>query len=309
MGITRASTAQTPHIVYAFDQGFALCSVVSAFSLLQHRDGPTRLSLLMNAEITGLDVAVAALKRAFPKADINILIRPELKAEAQCGLPPASYFRLALPTLFTGRLIYLDGDVLVRRDIDALFQADLAGKAFGAVIDTVIERNLLMVKMRLKSAKRWDPTGRFADGRPMDMSRYINSGVMVMDLDRAAADPGAGQLFDIQTAQDFASENTTLFADQDWINHVGRDHIHLLGPEWNAIWGNARARFPLPRARRRALAQSQTDPAIVHYAGGQKPWLPGTKKLRKSLRRWDQEYRAVMAEMHKRDPELLAPLS
>lgn len=297
MGIDAQKPSQTPHIVYAFDQGFLYCSVLSAFSVLYHRDAPTRISFLIEHALPDLERAVGLLAKAFPKAELNIVIKPELGADFAYAESKATYFRLALSKYFSGRVIYLDGDTMLRADIGELFKTDMKGNPFGGVIDSTIERNLYLMKIGVRSAKKTNLKRHLVISDLINLDAYTNSGMLLVDLELVMSKPEFHRLFDCIAAQEFKVKHNLHFMDQDWINHVTHGNMFILDPKWNALWGNYRIRFPFPRKRRVFYRNSQINPSIVHFTGSYKPWGPRRIRLRKGMVRWDLEYKAMMAEM------------
>lgn len=153
------------------------------------------------------------------------------------------------------RIIYLDCDVLVRDNIEKLYEVDLQGEPLAAVPDA------------------WGPFFAFgADYMQRDVfdpaDRYFNSGVMVIDLPlwrEAEVGKRVSQLVASGTAQ-------ALFMDQDLLNLIFPDRWHPLPVTWNMM----NARPPHESLR----------PSIVHYTGDDKPWaLVGPGAYRRMYRR------------------------
>lgn len=291
----------TPHVAYTFDAGFRYCSVLSAYSVLKHRRGATRISFFTGQELPGMAAAVVLLQKAFPEAEITLSVRPELDHDLNTGnhLPAAAYARLLLPRFVTGRVLYLDGDTCARRDIASLYQTNMQGKAFGAVIDSVIEQSMYYTTTwRIFRKTRPYMLPLIDNAHLFDLWRYINSGVLLLDFDRARELALLDKVFDPQAAVNFISKYQLGFADQDWLNHIVAGDFHILDPVWNAMWGSRRSnRPPLPRARRRAYHASRNDPAILHFAGGLKPWEERGRNLFSGARKWDLEYKGLMRDM------------
>ena len=110
--------------------------------------------------------------------------------------------KLALPEVFPelGRVLWLDVDTIVRKDIGELFGTDLEGCYIAAVEEP----------MRSK--------------RPF---KYFNAGVMVMDLTRLR-DGTARRLIDM------ANGRVLDFPDQDAINLICQGSIKEISPYFNS---------------------------------------------------------------------------
>ena len=116
-----------------------------------------------------------------------------------------SMMRLALPALFPGydRVLWLDIDTIVNKDIGELFTMDLEGCYVGAVEEP----------MRSK--------------RPF---QYFNAGVMIMDLNKLRGE---------MTKRLISRANSTPmdFPDQDVINILCQGYIKEISPYYNSnVW-------------------------------------------------------------------------
>lgn len=131
-------------------------------------------------------------------------------------------YRLYLPELLPDipRIIYLDVDIIANGDISKLWEFDISG---GAI------------------AGRWDPpllgykpldaeaAGKAAPFREStDWNRYINSGVLVMDLDRIRK----GHRL-IEEAIDFWRCYGMMLPDQDVLNFCLREERRFIPIEYN----------------------------------------------------------------------------
>jgi lipopolysaccharide biosynthesis glycosyltransferase len=148
---------------------------------------------------------------------------------------PATYYRMALPELMPqlSRVLYLDADILVLRDLRELWETDLAGRPVGAVKDEMISRALV------------------AKGRPAD---YFNSGVMLIDLDllRASGAMAKARAYMLQHYEGL------LIPDQHSLNLALSGQWAELDPIWNV---------------QRQLMDQIADPGVLHFTMPEKPWL------------------------------------
>ena len=299
MGMTGQSPTR-PHVVYLFDKGFSYCSLLSAYSVLTHRAGPVDISFFNAKPIPGFAEAVELLQKAFPNAKLDLRIEPELNFtfDTGKGLPPATYGRLLLPEFIKGRVLYLDGDTFARHDVLPLFEMDLDGKCFACALDSFVERDLAYTQVWWSGRVKDYLKPMIKNPELIDSTRYYNTGVMVLDMDQIDKTPALRQMFDPVAGFQFVFEHSFPFNDQEWINHKAAGHFKTLDPIWNSIKGNFKtARPPLSRERRRAYAASRQDPAIVHFAGPNKPWLPLQQPIPRQEKRWYFEYQAAITDM------------
>ena len=174
------------------------------------------------------------------------------------GLPAtrfhvACWYRVLLPALLpdVSRILYLDADALVLDDLQPLWASDLQGRLFGAVVN---------------------PMYPFMPDRPRLLglagpAEYLNSGVLLMDLDRMRTTGLTGRL------RAYARQHPdNPWPEQDALSVVCRGDWRALHPRWNvqtALYDVAAKQLPFPRAE---VAQAKAHPAIVHFIGPLKPW-------------------------------------
>jgi lipopolysaccharide biosynthesis glycosyltransferase len=165
-------------------------------------------------------------------------------------LSRAILFRLGLERLAPAdcrRVLYIDADVIVCADISELWSADLGPHALGGMRDAYQDG--------AEFAKRWS--------LPAESPRYFNSGVLLIDLEQVRRD----RLF--SAAADFVARHgeQILLGDQDALNWVFWERWTELDPAWNV------QRF-LNSEEIRNANWRRPAPALVHFIGYYKPWMP-----------------------------------
>lgn len=166
------------------------------------------------------------------------------------------------------RVLYLDGDTLVLGPLKQLWEIGLGECCLGAVAEPTI-----------------DPRRKKALGLS-EGDLYINSGVMLVDLDRWRRQNVESRLIS------FCQENAeVLFAsDQDAINVVLKGEIYYLTPNYNFC--NSFYIYPYCAIRKmispaqyfdeKSYVKSLESPRIVHFLGEDRPWRKGsTHRFRK----------------------------
>lgn len=233
-------------------------------SIAQHTNAPLRVFVLSDHVIPPRHTDTFA--DSLPQISIHWIHLSDLEItladvpDPQFDVHRISYARLLGPNLVSAdcmRLIYLDTDVLVRKDIRHLWNVDLEGHPIAAARDfgcPWIGFPTLGLAFYREAAI--DPAGH-----------YFNSGVLVIDVERWRAD----HLQERSIAL-LKSMTPIRYADQDALNAVLHDDWKSLDPKWNV--------FPVPPAETFAnlllgpdeAEAMASDPAIVHFAGREKPW-------------------------------------
>lgn len=218
--------------------------------------------LSMGLDDATRDRVVAGLQRVrVTFVDARALIPSDVPT-SKARYTRAIYGRLFAPELVdvpSARLIYLDTDVLVQDDLAFLERLDLGGRAIAAAQDA--SQPVLSV--------------RFPDWRVLGLppgAPYFNSGVLVIDVNTWCASGIRPAALDFL----YRCGNGCLYPDQDALNAVIRGRFARLPARWNQD-----AAFRHPRHLAYAfLDEAEVDaaeraPAIVHFTGRLKPWLPG----------------------------------
>lgn len=145
------------------------------------------------------------------------------------------YFRYLIPELLPlkKRALYIDGDTLIFNDLSDFFNSDLENSVIAGVSD--FEESQFLEKPLFKQH-----------------TFYINSGVLLMDLEKFRDLKLTRELF---KATDIYKNEFTHY-DQDAINFVLKERIKPLSIKYNA---QHKIHIPFNKV-------------IYHYSGTEKPW-------------------------------------
>jgi len=264
VSLVRAGT-QPPHgervttraVALATDRAYLPWTATAVLSCLRAHGGGVDVHLTHAGDVTAHD-----LRRLAGMVDreggrlhplpVDALSLGRLPSGVLAHGGAVSCARLVLPEALPhlDRLVYLDADTMVRRPLDELWTVPLDGLPLAAV------RNVV----EPSAADRLRHLGA-------DPERYLNSGVLVMDLARMRELGTSSQLLDVVRREG----ERLLWVDQDALNlALGAGWLEL-HPRWNAQnsfwhWAERAERLLGPDAVRAARA----DPAVVHFEG---PWL------------------------------------
>jgi lipopolysaccharide biosynthesis glycosyltransferase len=149
------------------------------------------------------------------------------------------------------RLLYLDTDVVVLRDVRDVAKTDLGGAPLAAVRDAFQDPEAFRTQ--------W--------GLPATDVRYFNSGLLLIDLEQVRAE----KLFS-QAARFVAEHHASLlFPDQDALNYTFWGRWKALPLRWNVQRNSAIPAMAAELAPELRLDRQR--PFLVHYTGPIKPWV------------------------------------
>jgi len=244
-------------VVFAADNRYAMPTTVAVRSLLEH------LRDLNRWHITILDAGISRARRTlmqdswrefgisidFLRVPSKLLSGLHVRSDY---ITSAAYLRLLAPELIASseRLLYLDADVVVLRDLEPLFDIDLKGRCVGAVREwytpQVSDRN---------GVENWVELGLARD------VPYFNSGLIMIDIIRWR------QLQIGERAIQFVRLYAPKQMDQAALNAV-------LAGDWMELerWWNFTTYWDRDVATG-AIQLSKVH--ILHFLGHGKPWLPG----------------------------------
>lgn len=270
-------------IVYCLDDGFLECTLVSAYSALKHSPKNTHVHLHHDQLSPSNKLRLLDFQKAFSERVKVFSLGLTLPDISGSHITNFALARLKVIPRYHGRILYLDGDTLIRHDLTDLLILPLVGRVFGAAICPTHlswwhksrnpwrighKRNQAVVQERLKQLKS------------ETLEHYINSGVLLVDVSRLHSLGLADTLADVLIAAEMR------WHDQDYINTKFKAHIMLIDSKYNSIWGNLTLRNSvIPRSVRQTQQPAIDDPVIVPFAGKQKPWRYDKQRLGMRLRR------------------------
>lgn len=246
------------HLAVATDAAYLPWCATAVLSVLRSGTRGLVVHLLHAADVSGSDLgrfgamvqAEGAQLEPIAVADLDL---GPLPAAVSAHGGAVSCARLLLPEVLpdVDRLVYLDADTLTRQALDELWEVSLDGAVLGAV------RNVVEPGM----AARLTALG-VADPR-----RYLNSGVLVMDLAAMRRDGTAAAL--LRCVHERGDQ--LLWVDQDALNLVLGHDWHELHPRWNAqnsFWDWSQ--WAQDVLGHDAVDQARSAPCVLHFEG---PWL------------------------------------
>ncbi len=254
-------------VCYICDKNYFLPTVVSVSSLLEQRAKGTRyeIFILSDSKVESDKEMLGELRKRHTDCSIT-LVESAVVGEGKVANKKNHVTRIALLKYTLGnrfehldKLLYIDGDTIVQRDLSDLFNIDL-GTNYLAAGPALIG---LDEKYRV-----WHYDERL--GVPFD--EYFNTGVMLLNLAAFREDELYEKLLH------FTENNSGyVFMDQDAFNVVCRGRVTPLSQKYNLMPSSEKLlKLPGRSDQSGAGLPRPKDASILHFAGPQKPWLyPG----------------------------------
>lgn len=244
-------------IVLSSDHNFIMPTGVSISSLLKNSDGEIYdINILISEDVTPSDKLILSSIVEHTESKIHFKLVKDLidTAYEVRGITKAAYFRLYIPWLFPDykKIIYLDGDIVIKKGLKKLYDIDLSDNYIGGVKD--IWKSSEFIKYIDSIGLNWDD--------------YINSGILLFNAKKMREDRLDFQFNKLCKLQ-------FEYQDQDILNTVCKNKIQYISPafNFNAFWFKDCINNPdfiKKRYNENNISMLQNI-HIIHYCGA-KPW-------------------------------------
>lgn len=200
------------NLCFVTDDGYAMPTGVTIYSIYKNRNLKNKYAVY----ILGKDISDEN-KNQLKKLDcenfkIHLIdcVGEDYSNLYLPGIPatPTSIYKFFIPNILSDidRVLYLDGDIIVKNDLEELYKLNLGDNYIGAVKDSIGLSNK-----------------KYLDGN----YSYINSGVMLMDLDKMRRNDIPNKLLE------YRKTGYNKFMDQDAFNYVLKGKILQLPFKYN----------------------------------------------------------------------------
>ena len=256
-------------IAMVLDSNYVIAAEASIKSLLinKHKNVNYKLYILSNNLTADEKVLLENIVKEYPLSSISFI---DLNLEKYNGIfhsydgntganSITALAKFEIPQLLSEekKVLYLDCDLLVLKDISELFSLSLEQYIAGVVKDS----------------------GRIYnhDGLRAKISNYFNSGVMLLNLEKMRNEGTTQKLVNAKIAL-----NNHKLVDQDAFNIVFQNQTLLLPVKYNALMinlFNSSHKFNIHQfnkffnSKYSCLYDLEDDVSIIHFASKEKPWL------------------------------------
>ena len=243
-------------VISSSDDNYAYPLGIMFISLLENTKNPEKFHLfIIDGGIT-VNKKNSILKEVEKRGSqltfltINDDVYADFPTRAHISAP--AYYRISIPELFdesVTRAIYLDCDLIIKNDLQVLWDFDLEGNAIAAA------ENISSSTYKASGLKQPD---------------YFNSGVMIIDLDnwRKNNIPNKVRNFKINHPELICTN------DQCALNGVFKGRWKRLPLNWNFQSGLYHSSNQTKKIiMNDDLTSPIWSPFIIHYIGWSKPWI------------------------------------
>jgi Lipopolysaccharide biosynthesis proteins, LPS:glycosyltransferases len=172
----------------------------------------------------------------------------------------ATYFRFLIPELLkeTEKVIYIDTDTIIKRELGDLFKYDMKDLFFRGV------------KGRINLSAVWENESKriYWNRLKKSYGKYINAGVLLMNLELIRE-------YQIVKEWKLLMDNEFCYQDQDIINMTCSEKIGFIPPKYNCMaqWDDkVLQQFEREKIfTNEEIKEAIDTPVIIHFAG-KKPW-------------------------------------
>lgn len=272
-------------IATASDENYAIGMAVTVRSAIEHLH-PSRA-----LRVYALDGGISEATRErvlqswrHPRVTVEWL-RPEMKALEDLitvgHLNHCTYLRLLMPHILPQSLqkvIYLDADLLVRRDVSQLWDQPLDDRPALAAVEVAAPfvdcATAIGEWERYQFVAERNPVKNFRQLGIPGERKFFNAGVLVVNLDRWRRECIPQQaMICLKQHREFV-----LWCDEYALNVVMSGRWGELDARWNQ--GAAFYSYPCWQESpfdKTTFHQIKHDPWVIHFTWIKKPWLPGCR--------------------------------
>lgn len=251
---------QDINVTFLTDDKYFHCTYIAITSLIDSKNPETFITI--NIFICNLSNLQRRLLENFNNIDIKINIVDIDISKYNCfknvhHVTPTSLAKFDFAEILkdTGKTLYIDGDVIINKDLSELYNIDI--------------NKFYLAATREYRAEMWKYQ------QLLGTKYYINSGVMLLNLKKMREDNLSNRFFEIKKTQ----PSSWLCQDQDVINYVCADKIMYLPPIYNYTVGIIiQENYSIDEINNfydtnyKNFQDLYNKSLIVHYAGNLKPW-------------------------------------
>lgn len=252
------------HVAFITDENYSMPTSVAITSLKINRNKSTDYTIHILVNNISDESKSNFLMLQDEKFEIRIIpvtvdekFSKLTKKDGDLHVSPSAVIKLRLPEILNdvGKVLYLDGDVIIQDDLLNLYNMDIRGKYAAVVKDIISERNPKHLKnMNIKNLY------------------YFNSGMMLLNLTKCRKDDMTKKLLE------YRENGKNHFMDQDTLNYVFNENVKYVSYKYNYLnkfhdwWGGEKLSIFYGEIIPEDKIESFKSAVIIHLGSHEKPW-------------------------------------
>ena len=255
-------------IVFSSDRKYLVCAEVAINSIIKNRSNDKFYDIyffhdnLLEDEMSNIK-KLSCENVSITCVNINSYIDNNILYE-RLYFTKAMYYRILIPNILSEykKVLYLDCDLVVNCDIAEIFDEEIGNNLIAGVHDLFEDEQKLYV-----------------NSLEVNENFYINSGVLLFNVAECIKFNIAEKFFEL-----LSNRKDLRCPDQDAVNIVCQNKIHLLDMRWNFQWGGTLSRIKrviYSEKLKREYQSAAQDVKIYHFTTAYKPWIYNKEKLAK----------------------------
>lgn len=194
--------------------------------------------------------------------DVNYLFDDTIRKcfVVNAHFTPETYYRFFLPQIFPDddKILYLDADILVKRDVAQLFDIDITDFYLAATHDYEI--------IRIFNELENNDKNYFMKILKVEPEKYFQAGVMLLNLNKMRQDNITDKLINC-----LKCIKNPKYVDQDILNVVCQNNVKYIDIKWDYMWHipitDLNYQNHLPQKYQKTYLNAGQTPWIVHFTG------------------------------------------
>ena len=259
-------------IAIAFDDGYAPYAAVTLQSIIDNSSDNNNYDILCLCSRVTQRYKTRLLNIVKHHSNISMrfvdpkYIIGKYKLQTLGHFSVETYNRLVLPEMLNNydKIVYIDTDMVLKKDIAELYKIDVKGYMLGACYDA--DTSGLYNGYQRDKKKYMDEVLKLED--PYS---YFQAGTLIMNLEEFR------KTYTVKEILDFAVSEKWQLLDQDILNVLCKNRVKYIDMRWNVMVDYADVRIKeiiklAPQWQNKMYMEARKDPYIIHYAGPDKPW-------------------------------------
>ena len=245
------------NIVFITDKNYVFPTKVAIKSLIANKNKETKYNVnIIGVELDENDVFLFKNLET-DNVKINIIQKDNDYGDIGFNhqhVSKAALFKFQIPNIFSNldKILYLDGDMIIKKDLTELYDIDL-GNNYAAVVKDFAGQSIEKHNIKINHKD------------------YFNSGMMLLNLKKMREDNMSDKLLEIKKNETFGH-----FMDQDTLNVGFEERIIYLSPTYNLMLANLKYDVNdivnFYDITKEEFENIKLNPTIIHLTNKLKPW-------------------------------------